>query len=68
MAIGKNYLGATTFIDHAPSGTVWQVSLLGLAGVTVARDEGLELKLLGLGFDNDVDDRALRLPGLGRLP
>ncbi|MBU1362107.1 MAG: DUF3750 domain-containing protein [Gammaproteobacteria bacterium] len=67
-AIGKDYLGSTTFIDHAPSGTGWQLSLLGLAGVTVARDEGLELNLLGLGFGIDVDDQALRLPGFGRLP
>ncbi|MDB5877861.1 MAG: hypothetical protein JWQ41_1275 [Variovorax sp.] len=67
-AIGKDYLGPTTFIGHAPSGTGWQFSLLGLAGVTVARDEGLELNLLGLGFGVDVDDLALRLPGFGRLP
>ena len=66
MAIGKDSLEVTTFIDHAPSGTRWQVSLLGLAGVTVARNEGLELNLLGLGFGFDVDDRVLRLPGFGR--
>lgn len=67
-AIGKDYLGPTRFIDHAPSGTGWQLSLLGLAGVTVAREEGLELNLLGLGFGVDVNDRALRLPGFGKWP
>ena len=67
-AIGKNYLGSTTFIDHAPSGTGWQFSLIGLEVVTMARDEGLELNLLGLGFGIDVADAALRLPGFGRLP
>ncbi len=67
-AIGKDYLGPTTFVARAPSGTGWQLSLLGLAGVTVAREEGLELNLLGLGFGVDVDDLALRLPGFGRLP
>ncbi|WP_218668945.1 DUF3750 domain-containing protein [Variovorax sp. KK3] len=67
-AIGKDYLGPTTFIDHAPSGTGWQLSLLGLAGVTVARDEGLELNLLGLAFGIDVDDMTLRVPGFGRVP
>jgi hypothetical protein len=56
------------YVDHAPSGTGGQVSLPGLAGVTVARDERLELNLLGLGFGIDVDDRALQLPGFGRLP
>ncbi|MEP6971083.1 MAG: DUF3750 domain-containing protein, partial [Betaproteobacteria bacterium] len=46
-AIGKDYLGPTTFVARAPSGTGWQVSLFGLAGVTVAREEGLEINLLG---------------------
>jgi hypothetical protein len=67
-AIGKDYLGPATWFASAPSGTGWQFSLLGLAGVTLARDEGLELNLLGLGFGIDVDDLALRLPGVGRLP
>lgn len=67
-AIGKDYLGPTTFIARAPSGTGWQFSVLGLAGATIAHDEGLELNLLGLGFGVDVDDMALRLPGIGKLP
>nr|WP_315427601.1 DUF3750 domain-containing protein [uncultured Albidiferax sp.] len=67
-AIGKDYLGPNTFVDHAPSGTGWQLSLLGLAGVTVAREEGLELNLLGLGFGVDVNDLKLRLPGFGKFP
>jgi hypothetical protein len=44
------------------------VSLLGLAGVTVACDEGLEFNVLGLGFGIDVNDRALRVLGFGWLP
>jgi len=36
--------------------------------VTLARDEGLELQLLGLGFGVDVRDARLRLPGLGAWP
>lgn len=67
-AIGKDYLGTGTVFAPAPSGTGWQFSLLGLAGITLARDEGLELNLLGLGFGVDVDDLALRLPGVGKLP
>jgi hypothetical protein len=44
------------------------VSLAGLAGVTVAREEGLEINLLGLGFGVDVNDARLRLPGVGLWP
>ncbi len=67
-AIGKDYLGPTTFFARSPSGTGWQASLWGLAGVTVAREEGLEFNLLGLGFGVDFNDGKLRLPGLGRWP
>lgn len=67
-AIGKDYLGPTTFLAPAPSGTGWQVSLLGLAGATLARAEGLEISLLGLNVGIDVDDRRLRLPGVGFWP
>jgi len=31
----------------------------------LAREEGLEAQLLGLGFGVDVNDRRLRLPGWG---
>ncbi len=67
-AIGKDFLGSTEFIARAPSGTGWQLSLLGVAGVTVAHAEGLEINLLGLGFGIDLDDRRLRLPGWGSWP
>lgn len=67
-AIGKDYLGPTTLLAPAPSGTGWQISLLGLVGATVARAEGLELSLLGLGVGIDLDDRRLRLPGVGFWP
>jgi len=67
-AIGKDWLGPSTFIARAPSGTGWQVSAWGLAGLTLARDEGLELQLLGLGLGIDVQDARLRLPGVGAWP
>lgn len=67
-AIGKDYLGPSTFLAPAPSGTGWQVSVLGLLGATVARSEGLELSLLGLSVGIDLDDRRLRLPGVGFWP
>lgn len=67
-AIGKDYLGPATLFAPAPSGSGWQVSLAGLAGVTLAREEGLEINLLGLGVGVDVNDLRLRLPGIGRWP
>lgn len=66
-AVGKDYLGPTQFLAAAPSGTGYQVSLFGLAGVLAAEEEGLEVNLLGMTFGIDPFDLALKVPGLGRL-
>jgi hypothetical protein len=66
-AVGKDYLGPTQVLAAAPSGSGYQVSLLGLAGVLAAREEGLEVNLLGMTFGIDPLDLALKVPGLGRL-
>ena len=66
-AIGKDYLPDGKLVDRTPSGTGWQVSLLGLLGVGLAWEEGIELNLLGLSAGIDFNDLALRLPGLGRI-
>lgn len=66
-AVGKDWLGATTVFAPAPSGTGYQVNLFGLAGVTAAAREGLELNLLGLTIGVDLLRPALKLPGIGRL-
>ena len=66
-AIGKDFLPDGALVGETPSGTGWQFSLFGLAGVMVAVDEGLEINLLGLVFGIDVTRPALKLPGLGRL-
>lgn len=65
-AIGKDYLGAS-LLAPMPSGTGWQLSLLGLLGIGVAAQEGLEVNLLGLVVGLDPVDLAIKLPGLGRL-
>ena len=67
-AVGKDYLGPTSFAAASPSGTGIQVSLLGVVGGLAAWDEGLELHLLGLTLGLDPLDLGLKLPGLGRLP
>jgi hypothetical protein len=66
-AIGKDYLPGGLPAGLAPSGTGVQVSLLGLAGVLVGWDDGIEVNLLGLTFGVDLVRPALKLPGVGRL-
>jgi len=65
-AIGKDYLGARV-IAAAPSGTGWQFNLLGVLGVMAAREEGLEINLLGLTFGVDPNQLSLKLPLAGRV-
>ncbi len=66
-AIGKDYLTNGGFVAPAPSGTGFQLSLFGLAGILIAAEEGLEINLLGLTFGLDPLDLAVKLPGLGRI-
>lgn len=66
-AIGKDYLPGGAPAAVTPSGTGFQLSLLGLAGLLVGWEEGLEVNLLGLTFGLDLNRPALKLPGLGRL-
>jgi hypothetical protein len=66
-AIGKDYLPGGAVFAAAPSGTGYQLSLLGLAGVLMARREGLELNLLGLSIGIDGQAFAVKLPGIGSL-
>jgi hypothetical protein len=67
-AIGKDYLpGGALGALSTPGGAGAQVSLLGLGGVLVGREEGIELNLLGLTFGVDLNRPALKLPVVGRL-
>ena len=66
-AIGKDYLPDGQVVGRMPSGTGWQVSVYGLLGLGLAREEGIELNILGLAAGFDFKDRALRLPGIGWL-
>ena len=66
-AVGKDYLSNGSILARTPSGTGLQLSLLGLLGLSLARDEGLEVNLLGLTFGIDPLDFALKLPGIGRF-
>jgi hypothetical protein len=41
--------------------------MFGVAGLTMAREEGFELNLLGLTFGLDFYKPAIKLPFIGRL-
>ena len=66
-AIGKDFLPGGALFAAAPSGSGFQVSLYGLAGVTLAVDEGIEVNILGLNVGIDAAVPALKLPAIGRL-
>jgi hypothetical protein len=66
-AVGKDYLPGGAPAGVTPSGTGVQLSLLGLAGVLVGVEEGVEVNVLGLTFGVDLLRPALKLPGIGRL-
>ena len=66
-AIGKDFLLDAGLVGVAPSGTGYQVSLFGLLGLLLAREEGVEFNILGLSIGFDVLDAAVLLPGVGRV-
>jgi len=66
-AIGKDFLANGDLFGRTPSGTGYQMSLLGLLGLSLARDEGLEVNLLGLTLGIDPLDVAIKLPGVGKI-
>jgi len=66
-AVGKDYLGPGFSIADAPSGTGYTISIAGIAGLTLAWREGLEINLGGAIVGLDPDDLAIKLPSLGSL-
>ena len=64
-AVGKDFLPGFRVFAAAPSATGYQVSLFGLAGLLVARDEGIEFNLLGLDIGVDFAKPGVKLPGVG---
>lgn len=66
-AIGKDYRPITNPLGVSSSGSGIQASLLGLLGLNIGLEEGIELNLLGLDFGIDFNRPALRLPFIGRL-
>ena len=66
-AIGKDFLVGGHVAGLSPSGTGVQLSFLGLGGLLVGWEEGIEVNVLGLSFGLDLNRPALRLPAVGRL-
>lgn len=65
-ALGKDYLGMH-FFAKAPSGTGYQISIFGMMGIMLAKEEGLEINFLGLVFGVNPQRLAIVLPGIGDL-
>ena len=63
-AIGKDFLNHGGLLARTPSGSGFQVSVLGLLGLSIGRAEGLEFNLLGLTIGIDPLGLALKLPGM----
>ncbi|MEC5343128.1 DUF3750 domain-containing protein [Brenneria populi] len=66
-AVGKDYRPLTRPIGLPPSGKGVQLSLLGVLGLTLGAEEGVEINVLGLNLGVDFTSPALRLPFIGRL-
>ena len=66
-AIGKDYLAGGALFGPAPSGTGLQLSLFGIAGLTLAKNEGIEINLLGFTFGVSAFPPAIKLPGIGSI-
>lgn len=66
-AIGKDYRAITNPLGVSPSGSGLQLSVLGLLGLSVGVQEGVEMNILGLDFGIDFNSPGLRLPFIGRL-
>jgi hypothetical protein len=65
--IGKDFTG-WQFIAPTPSNTGLQLSLGGALGIMLAKDEGIEINILGLVIGANPLNLSLTLPSIGRFP
>jgi len=66
-ALGKDYLINSYFWAPTPSNSGYQFSLFGIFGLTLAREEGFEINILGLVIGYNWLQKALMIPGIGYL-
>lgn len=66
-AIGKDWLVPFKIFAPSESGSGWQISVLGIFGITIGKAEGIELNILGMAWGIDILNPALKLPFIGRI-
>lgn len=66
-AVGKDYRSLLNPVGLPPSGRGLQVSLLGVAGINLGAEEGIEINVLGLNLGLGFMPLSLRLPFIGGL-
>jgi len=64
-AVGKDFLVNNKLFARAPSGSGYQFSLYGLFGMIIAKEEGLEVNILGFCFGINPLKLSVKLPGIG---
>jgi Protein of unknown function (DUF3750) len=66
-AIGKDFRTDGWLVGRSPSGTGFEISVFGLAGLVVGLREGVEINFLGLTTGIDFLRPAIKVPGFGRI-
>jgi hypothetical protein len=66
-AIGKDFLNGGKIWAPAVSHTGYQFSFLGIAGLTLAKEEGLEINFLGLVYGFNPLKLSIKLPCIGEI-
>ncbi|MDH3693379.1 MAG: DUF3750 domain-containing protein, partial [Gammaproteobacteria bacterium] len=66
-AIGKDYLVKNKWMDKTHEGDGFQFSLAGYTGISIGKNTGIEVNVLGAVFGVDIFRPALKLPGIGRI-
>jgi hypothetical protein len=66
-AVGKDYLPNGKLLSPAVSHTGYQFSVFGVAGMTFAKEEGLEINFLGMVYGLNPFKLSFKLPAIGEV-
>jgi hypothetical protein len=66
-AVGKDFLTQGKIWSPAVSHTGYQFSLFGIVGITLAKEEGLEINFLGLVYGMNPYHLSIKLPCIGEI-